>query len=122
MYPSEPLLSCAAARLLYPTSDPTSDKFFTTIEEALNQLATAVVDRTIDKGPTGELVSRLVLLIGKDVAIRISNPAPTSEASTNPSLVSEELLDCKPLPVARYLAVLFGEGTISREDLDVFDG
>ncbi|KAG9104117.1 hypothetical protein FRC06_005233, partial [Ceratobasidium sp. 370] len=122
IYPSEPLLSCAAARLLYPTSDPTSDKFFTTIGEALNQLATAVVDRTIDKGLTGELVSRLVLLIGKDVAIRTSNPTPTSEASTNPSLVSGELLDCKPLPVARYLAVLFGEGAISREDLDVFDG
>ncbi|KAG8708853.1 hypothetical protein FRC08_018675 [Ceratobasidium sp. 394] len=121
-YPSEPLLSCAAARLLYPVRDPASDKFFETIGQALVRLEVAVVEHTIDKGLAGELVSRLVFLIGKDVAIRASHVTPASEASTDPSLVSEELLDCKPLSVIQYLTVLFGEDAFRGKDLHSFDG
>ncbi|KAG9079370.1 hypothetical protein FRC06_007773 [Ceratobasidium sp. 370] len=102
--------------------DPTPDSFFTTIGKALSQLHEAVVNRTIDKGQQGELVSRIVFLMGKDVAIRALHATPTSEMATDPSLVSGELLDCKPLPVIRYLTTLFGGNAIKQEHLDLFDG
>ncbi|KAG8738463.1 hypothetical protein FRC10_006809 [Ceratobasidium sp. 414] len=105
---------------------PTSGDFFATIGGAFGQLKAAVLDGTIHKGLEGELVSRLIFLMGKDVAIRTLHGTPASEASTTPGLdtssMSGELLDCQPLPVVEYLTVLFGENALDQEARHIFDG
>ncbi|KAG8730987.1 hypothetical protein FRC10_002130 [Ceratobasidium sp. 414] len=113
-YPSEPLLSCAAAQLLYPPAVPTtSDTFLQILGTALGRLQRAVADRIIDQGLKGELI----LLTAKDIAIRKYRAA----SSAVPSM-PEELLDCTPLPVIEYLTVLFGEDTLDDEARRLLDG
>ncbi|KAG9097765.1 hypothetical protein FS749_005544 [Ceratobasidium sp. UAMH 11750] len=121
-YPSEPLLSSAAARLLYPPAVPiTSGAFLGVLGAALGQLQVAVASRVIDQGLKGELVSRLIFLTAKDITTRKYHAASSVGMSAIPSM-SEELLDCKPLPVIEYLTVLFGENTLDQEARRLFDG
>jgi len=54
-YPSEPVLSNAAADILYGKEDALS--------AAITALATKIGDRVIDAGEYGELISRLLVLI-----------------------------------------------------------
>jgi hypothetical protein len=59
-YPSEPVLSDAAARVLYGGEE--------TLSKAINALTTKIEERVIDAGEYGELISRLLVLISRDVA------------------------------------------------------
>ncbi|KAB5590113.1 hypothetical protein CTheo_6455 [Ceratobasidium theobromae] len=71
VYPSEPLLSSAAAGLMYPKNNPED-----TLAFALECLANAIVDRAVEIGKKGELVSRLLFLFGKDLCIRSPSLLP----------------------------------------------
>ncbi|KAG9082438.1 hypothetical protein FRC06_005070, partial [Ceratobasidium sp. 370] len=125
-YPSEPLLSSAAAQLLYPLGVPsTSNTFLGVLGTALGQLKVAVTRRIVDQGLRGELVSRVLFLTAKDIAIRKyheSHATPPVPASASLTSMPEELLDCKPLPVIEYLTVLFGENKLDQKARDLFSG
>lgn len=61
-YPSEPLLSCAAAGLLYQQTE--------NLVHALDALKEKVDGGMFEIGQSGELTSRLVLLLAKDKYVR----------------------------------------------------
>lgn len=91
LYPSEPLLSCAASELLHGREY--------NVRGSLCCLEKEINADLIDTDKCGELVSRLIPLLAKDLCIRESGALPYS---------SQELLDCRPLPVVMYLVFLFG--------------
>lgn len=97
-FPSEPLLSCAASRLLH--ADPSN------LEHALQRMQYEIAKGLIDMGKRGELVSRLILLLAKDLCVREPNASSQFLLKTNSS---KELLDCRPLLVEKYLGFLFGD-------------
>lgn len=102
-YPSEPILSCAAFRLLH--ASPSN------ISNTLRCLTSEVASGLIDIGKQGELVSRLILLLAKSLCVRQPNFWPLD---TKPDAKQdEELLDCRPLPVLTYLEFLFGSGHLN---------
>jgi hypothetical protein len=111
MYPSEPLLSCAAAQLLHPIN-PKKDPF--------TCLQLAIHNGLVDLGLKGELVSRIIYLIGKDLAVRTPGLLPSV---TPPSEVwEEEMLDCRPLRVVDYLGFLFNNVELNKQVKALFDG
>jgi len=117
-YPSEPLLSCVAAQIMY--EQPAASVGLPTVNIALHHLQEAIVSRLISQGPpgqtgqAGELVSRLLYLMGKDLAIRKHDVPPIQDSSS-------ELLDCKPLPVTEYLDVMFGLDNLN-DAKKIFEG
>ncbi|KAG9082121.1 hypothetical protein FRC07_014303, partial [Ceratobasidium sp. 392] len=100
-YPSEPLLSCAAAQIMYPPKGLGAVQEMRNVETMLRHLEEAVSSGLIAGSPQGELVSRLVYLISKDLAIRQNEVPPVEE-------LTSELVDCKPPPVVDYLDFMFG--------------
>ncbi|KAG9074352.1 hypothetical protein FRC06_010744, partial [Ceratobasidium sp. 370] len=104
-YPSEPLLSCAAAQIMY--QQPPNPWGARVVEFAFRHLQEAVIGRLMNPGQpgqpdqAGELVCRLLYLMGKDLAIRRHDEPAIQN-------LSSELLDCMPLPVTEYLDVMFG--------------
>lgn len=72
-----------------------------TLVSTLNGLAEMVKGGIIDMGQKGELASRLVYQVGKDLCVRtIKVPAVQDEF---------HLEDCKPIPVLDYLRFQFGD-------------
>jgi hypothetical protein len=70
-YPSEPVLSNAAAAILY---QPQGEEKNPPLTAAIILLADKIGARVIDKGEYGELISRILLLVSRDVtAIRVYN-------------------------------------------------
>ncbi|KAK7462664.1 hypothetical protein VKT23_007250 [Stygiomarasmius scandens] len=119
-YPSEPVLSDAAAHILYGEENALS--------AAITALATKIGDRVIDAGEYGELISRLLVLISRDVTtIRAYDMAP-ARTLYNPhpeKLRFEKFPLCKdkdyfdylrPVAVLDVLDTLFGPGWTRDKD------
>jgi hypothetical protein len=105
-YPSEPLLSCAAANLLHRGKDE--------LKLALRALVTKVNGGMFDRGQSGELASRLVLLLAKDTYVRKelsgdSHGRLCIRDNSEDSNLEAELIDCQKVSVVCYLQYLFGE-------------
>ncbi|KAF8581733.1 hypothetical protein K439DRAFT_199985 [Ramaria rubella] len=95
-YPSEPLLSHAAAEEMWRNS---------TLTNALAHLKTQLERGMIEKGKNGELVSRLLLLLAKDsCAKRLGGLGP------------EMLRYCCPIPVRWWLEELFGPNVWPKDE------
>jgi hypothetical protein len=70
-YPSEPILSCAAASLLYRTSNLEDDGFpVGNLVKTLYCLEDMVNDGLVDSSWIGKLVSRFLWLLAKDFFVR----------------------------------------------------
>ncbi|KAF8606159.1 hypothetical protein BDV93DRAFT_542906 [Ceratobasidium sp. AG-I] len=102
-YPSEPLLSYAAAQLLHESP--------THLHDALRCLQRKIQGGLIDMGQKGELTSRLLLLLAKDLCVR-SKPNPEEESGVDWNV---ELRDCRPVPVTDFLVFLFGENVLAND-------
>ena len=103
-YPSEPLLSCVAATDLH--EDPKK------LEVALTTLLNAVNYGMIDVGQRGELASRLLWLLAKDLFIR----RQAKVVKEMPSTWEEHLIDCEMIPVVDWLEFIFGPQIWDEED------
>jgi len=90
-YPSEPVLSDAAASLLHERDN--------SVEECLKVLNAKLRRGMIDKGQRGEILSRVILLLGRDAA---TPPAP---AQKPPGF----LRFCQPIKLLDFLKVTFGD-------------
>lgn len=99
-YPSEPLLACAAARCLHDSED--------SLCQTLKQLCNKILNEMVDTGDKGELISRLLLLIGKDLYCRSLATWPKGPIS-NILTAENELSDCVPVSVVGYLEFMFGD-------------
>lgn len=88
-YGSEPLLSHVAASALHASPS------------AFDVLRTKLSSGMIEKGKSGELACRLLLLVGKDVFLR-------RIYAKRKILETDELLYCLPVPLLDYLEALFG--------------
>ncbi|KAG9082152.1 hypothetical protein FRC07_014295, partial [Ceratobasidium sp. 392] len=100
--------------IMYPPKGLGAAQEMRNVETMLRHLEEAVSSRLIAGSSKGELVSRLVYLIGKDLAIR-QNEVPLVEELTS------ELVDRKPLPVVDYLDFMFGLDKLG-DAASVFDG
>ncbi|KAF8552450.1 hypothetical protein OG21DRAFT_1511473 [Imleria badia] len=96
-YPSEPILSCAAASLLH-----VDDQLCRTLQ----RLESMADEGVVDIGQIGELVSRFLWLLAKDFYVR-------SKASVGKgqkvSEFDQTLQDCKLVPVVEFLKSVFGQ-------------
>ncbi|KAI9566688.1 hypothetical protein HD554DRAFT_2174105 [Boletus coccyginus] len=104
-YPSEPLLSCVAAHDLHRVPRR--------LELALGTLLRAVNSGMIDVGQRGELSSRLLWLLAKDLFIRT---AAKNVVTKMPSTWEEHLIDCQMIPVVDWLGFIFGPCIWDSED------
>ncbi|KAB5592442.1 hypothetical protein CTheo_4089 [Ceratobasidium theobromae] len=102
-YPSEPLLACVAAKCLHGTNE--------SLDLSLEVLYDKFLDGMVETGNGGELFSRLLLLLGKDLYCRTSATQPKNILTND-----NELLDCVPIPVVGYLRFMFGEHIISEDE------
>ncbi|KAG2116781.1 hypothetical protein DEU56DRAFT_905154 [Suillus clintonianus] len=100
-YPSEPLLSCVAADLLHSGT--------TSLEGALGVLNKKVDEGMVEIGQSGELVSRLVLLLAKDMYVRGHLSEGTIRDLHYEGSGDAELIDCQKVSVVDFLQYLFGE-------------
>ncbi|KAG0697370.1 hypothetical protein DFH29DRAFT_946530 [Suillus ampliporus] len=104
-YPSEPLLSCVAAILLHKSP--------TCLVNALQVLKEKVDGGMVELGQSGELTSRLLLLLAKDMFVRkylskdgLPNIRDLHDIKRSPDA---ELMDCQKVSVIDFLQYLFGE-------------
>jgi hypothetical protein len=97
-YPSEPLLSCVAAYLLHKDSPV----------HMLDVLKKKLDGGMFEIGQSGELTSRLMLLLAKDMYVReyISKEPYILPNSDNEW--KAELFDCQKISVIHFLEHLFG--------------
>lgn len=112
-YPSEPVLSCVASELLH--AHPLHLRY------ALDSLQEEVASGLIDMGKNGELVSRLILLLAKDLCVRQQTPEAKSGLIVSDN-GKEALLDCQPLPVLDFLTFLFGSAWLNDSIVGKFRG
>jgi hypothetical protein len=100
-YPSEPLLSCVAAILLHGMSR--------SLVDALEVLKAKVDGGMIETGQCGELASRLLLLLAKDMYVRSNLSTGTiSDLHYNGS-EDAELIHCQKISVVNFLEYFFGD-------------
>lgn len=100
-YPSEPFLSCVAAILLHGTSR--------SLVDALKVLKAKVDGGMIETGQCGELASRLLLLLAKDMYVRGNLSTGTiSDLHYNGS-EDAELIHCQKVSVINFLEYFFGD-------------
>ncbi|QRV97706.1 U3 small nucleolar RNA-associated protein 14 [Ceratobasidium sp. AG-Ba] len=118
-YPSEPLLSCAAATRLYPGGMKVRKLTLNAIATALCTVKTAVLGHTVARGNDGQLASRLVFLLSKDLATRRYQRQVLSPPF---ALSSDELLDCKPVPVTIFLEHTFGSAKLTEDSSTLLNG
>jgi hypothetical protein len=107
-YPSEPLLSCVAAILLHGAS----------LTDALKVLKEKVDGGMVETGQSGELASRLLLLIAKDMYVRSYLSTDTISAPDYDGTADAELMDCQKVSVINFLEYLFGDGFWSMAGMD----
>ncbi|KAI9464849.1 hypothetical protein HD554DRAFT_2315779 [Boletus coccyginus] len=103
-YPSEPLLSCVAARGLHAVPGK--------LKIALGTLLKAVNSGMIDVGQRGELASRLLWLLAKDLFVRTQ----AKVVNNIPSSWDEHLIDCQMIPVVDWLEFIFGTQMWNADD------
>lgn len=104
-YPSEPLLSCVAAEILHQAPDHLTSSL-STLQERANK-------GMIDIGQRGELASRLLWLLGKDLYVRTKvHPGPgvsnTTKKGERVGKLDMNLIDCQMIKVIDFFTFLFG--------------
>lgn len=99
-YPSEPFLSHVSATLLHQSPR--------NLNKSLECLREKLADGMIDIGQNGELISRLLWLLGKDFTSPISLTQPSTQRG-------EQLHYCKPVRVLDYLETLLGEEYLPKD-------
>ena len=99
-YPSEPLVSCAAAHALYEDVG---------LSMALDTLKKKVDEGLFEVGQSGELASRLVLLLAKDNYVCRNGPKYSYTRITNIDKWGYELIDCQKVSIIDFLEHLFGK-------------
>ncbi|KAG2088463.1 hypothetical protein BD769DRAFT_451985 [Suillus cothurnatus] len=105
-YPSEPLLSCVAAILLHRVP--------TNLAIALGVLKRKVDGGMVEIGQSGELTSRLLLLLAKDLLIRQDPPKGVIQDLHYEGSGEAELIDCQKVSVIDFLEYLLGKMFWSR--------
>jgi len=103
-YPSEPLLSCVASQLLHQSSD--------NLRDALDVLKRKVHGGMFEVGQSGELTSRLLLLLAKDMYVRKYLSKDKKAYIPDPhhdGIWEAELIDCQKISVIHFLEYLFGD-------------
>lgn len=100
-YPSEPLLSCVAAILLHKTPD--------SLANVLRVLKEKVDGGMVEIGQSGELASRLLLLLAKDLFVRKHSSRGVIQDLIHGGSEDAELLDCQKVSVIDFLEYLFGK-------------
>ncbi|KAG2141361.1 hypothetical protein DEU56DRAFT_979858 [Suillus clintonianus] len=103
-YPSEPLLSCVAAIILHSGTSSV-----TRLGSTLWALNEKVNEGMVKIGQRGELVSRLVLLLAKDMYVRGHLSEGTIRVVHHFGSRDAELIDCQKVSVVDFLQYLFGE-------------
>ncbi|KAB5590607.1 hypothetical protein CTheo_5950 [Ceratobasidium theobromae] len=114
-YPSEPLLACVAAKCLHQPSESVYET--TALDQSLKILCKKVLSGMVDTGNQGELLSRVLLLVGKDFYCR-----SLSTWCQDILNKSDKLLDCAPVSVAGYLRFMFGKDIVSEAAEKQLDG
>ena len=100
-YPSEPLLSAAAADLLYAKEE---NPF-----RAITEVSSMVNDGLVNIGDAGELASRFLWLLAKDSCVNKGFVWRSPIRLTNNGVQGDyELMYCKPVLVIKFLELLFG--------------
>ncbi|KAG1799086.1 hypothetical protein EV424DRAFT_1559508 [Suillus variegatus] len=105
-YPSEPILSCVAAMILHRTP---SDVNF-----VLGILKKKIDGGMVEIGQSGELASRLLLLLAKDLFVRKDPPNGVIWDLLYNGSGDAELIDCRKVSVIDFLEYLFGQTFWSR--------
>ncbi|KAG2152688.1 uncharacterized protein EDB93DRAFT_1327626 [Suillus bovinus] len=100
-YPSEPFLSCIASILLHRTPD--------SLANALAVLKRKADGGMVEIGQSGELASRLLLLLAKDLFIRKDPSQDVIMDIHHVGNSDADLIDCQKVPVIDFLEYLFGE-------------
>jgi hypothetical protein len=102
-YSSEPLLSCVAAILLHKTRN--------SLEYALTVLNSKVDDGMVEIGQSGELASRLLLFLAKDLFVRKITSKGVIQSLNHEGRIEmdAELIDCQKVSVVDFLEYLFGK-------------
>ncbi|KAF8552448.1 hypothetical protein OG21DRAFT_1486202 [Imleria badia] len=100
IYPSEPILSCAAASLLHGGNPPPAK---TDLVSSLEILERMVNDGVIDIGQIGELVSRFLWLLAKDFFVR--EKVVQKDVGWG---FDQQLEDCQLVSVVAFLRFVFG--------------
>ncbi|KAI6042694.1 hypothetical protein EDC04DRAFT_912265 [Pisolithus marmoratus] len=98
-YPSEPFVSCAAALLLHAKGN--LDIFLGVLEEK-------ILSGMIDVGKSGEVASRLLWPLAKDLFIRRTPHCRSVIPAADGQEWKSELADCQMIPVIDYLHFIFG--------------
>lgn len=114
-YPSEPLLACVAAKCLHQPSESVYET--TALDQSLKILCEKILSGMVDTGSEGELLSRVLLLVGKDFYCR-----SLSTWCQDILNKSDKLLDCAPVSVAGYLGFMFGKDIVSEAAEKQLDG
>ncbi|KAF9232686.1 hypothetical protein BU15DRAFT_67236 [Melanogaster broomeanus] len=99
-YPSEPYLSCVAANILHAKSEMR--------DETLKVLMKKVNDGMIDMGQSGELASRMLWLLAKDLLVRTYHSPSQFLDERKGKGWDAELIDCQEVSVRDFFVFLFG--------------
>ncbi|KAI6115032.1 hypothetical protein EDD17DRAFT_1827054 [Pisolithus thermaeus] len=99
-YSSEPFLSCAAASLLHEEGN---------LDIFLKALEVKVLSRMIDVGKSGELASRLLWLLAKDLYVRRTPLWTLIIPAVDGQEWNSELADCQMTSVLEYFCFVFGD-------------
>ena len=91
-YPSEPIVSVAAARLLHSNEEH--------LNHGLSTVFSLVSNGLLNAGDSGGLASRFIWLLAKDICVH--------KGFTLPCISDAELPECQLVPVVRFLEVVFG--------------
>ncbi|KAG2138999.1 hypothetical protein DEU56DRAFT_330798 [Suillus clintonianus] len=109
-YPSEPFLSCVAAILLHGTN--------INLPDSLKVLKAKVDGGMVETGQSGELASRLLLLLAKDMYVRSHLSEGTISDLYYNGTADAELMDCQKVSVIDFLEYLFGDQFWSNAGMD----
>ncbi|KAI6042758.1 hypothetical protein EDC04DRAFT_2891606 [Pisolithus marmoratus] len=99
-YLSESFLSCAAASLLH--TDRNLDTFLKTLEGK-------ILNGMVDVGKSGELASRLLWLLAKDLYVRRAPLVGSVVRAEDRQPWQSELIDCQLISVIDYFRFVFGK-------------
>ncbi|KAH7890575.1 hypothetical protein F5I97DRAFT_1836558 [Phlebopus sp. FC_14] len=98
-YPSEPFLSCVAAKALHSGH----------LLKCLEHLRDKVNNGMIELGERGELASRLLWLLAKDLYVREKHSASSSSIFNHATKEHLELYDCQKIRIVPFFKFLFGQ-------------
>ncbi|KAI6135505.1 hypothetical protein EV401DRAFT_2192055 [Pisolithus croceorrhizus] len=99
-YPSEPFVSCAAASILHRQNN---------LDIYLEALEDKILSGMVDVGKSGELASRLLWLLAKDLYVRRTPSHRFAIPAADGQEWNSELADCQMISVVDYLRFVFGE-------------